>query len=513
MPIKPHHGIIGIITTGEASPYAWELPLADRLQTEFEVVLIESQELTNQAHLLKDGLYVVRSTLDSVVRRLTEIGANVILTCDIIDRSFPDHWIILPLNSSPINVAKIAKLFLYHQTLSERQFIPDMKIESATYAHSHSIWDNVQRFSSSLDDLSTFSERLRAGAQLLSDSLCGARVVRIGLQNEDGEYSLLKTDSHLSTSIEVSRNFITRLESGNLVFDASADDEIRMHLKRHNAKLIVSVRGKTSLLGWFLVAVDDYHQVFLNKPLAEKIAKHLGAVIDGREQITDLMSFKHAVHEGLDQLEIGVSILNKDGFPLVENAAARDASQKLGCSSAHLIPEMRAAIQKAKFGCPSDIILNNYAVHTSPWGNLNNGCVLQTRSRAADENNHLTTLDAWLKELHTTAKSLGMEFILAGGNVPDLMLVIPDGLSIESVCRFLSTGDVKPKMAVGYEATTRVVRFNFDQEYLEGFTSRPDIIQKPPPDIEVLYASLGRRVAIVLPLTDSKTSHTLTATM
>jgi hypothetical protein len=501
MPTNSRHDFVGIITSGEASASAWELALADRMSEEVEIVLVESHELADPASMSNKGLYILRSPTDSVLRTLEEIGAEVILVRDSSETSWPENWIILPFASSPSNVAKVANLFLRNRALSQLTFLPETKIDFATYSHGYSVWENVQRFSSSLDEMNTLPKRLKASARLLDDSLCGAHVVQTGLRDDDGEYSLVAAHGHSPSLVKANRSFVAELErSGNLVIDALAGGEVRSQLTRYNAELIVTVRGRESLFGWFLLAVEDYHQVFLNKPLAERIARHVGALVDGQEQIQELASFKHAICEGLDQVETGISILNKKGIALVENKAAREVSRRLGCRSAHLIPEVHTAIQKAKFGHPTETFLDNYAVRTSSWGSLNNGCVLQTRQHIAHEVRSVMALDAWIKECQTTARSVGLEINQGTGDWGPVMIAVPGKLSIESVCQFLLDENLSRKIVVGYEALARTIRLHFDQEFGESFTPQPETLRSPPPGVVIAYASLGRRLIIDLSL-------------
>jgi hypothetical protein len=264
----------------------------------------------------------------------------------------------------------------------------------------------------------------------------------------------------------------------------------------------VLLKGTELLLGWFLVAVEDYHQVFLNKPLAEKIALHSGVLFDWQKQIHEQSSFEHAVRDGLDQLDTGISILNKKGIALVENKAAREVSRKLGCRSAHLLPEVHKAIQKAKLGQPTEAFLNDFTVLASSWGSLNNGCVLQTRHCPARERGSLSTLDAWLKECKTLAKSLDLEITLAIEDGLQQIIEVPVDFRIESLCQFLLEGDISKRVVVSCEKSGRFIQLHFDQEFCEGSKSQPETLAPPPDGIGVFYASLGRRLVIEMPLGD-----------
>jgi hypothetical protein len=269
------------------------------------------------------------------------------------------------------------------------------------------------------------------------------------------------------------------------------------HLRENGAQILIPFPGHRNLVGWLLASFTDLVEATLGRGLLEQLAAYLQILIKQRDRVEEEAAWRLAVEAGLDEIDIGISILDKAGIPLLQNRVNREIECRLGSAIDGRLRPLHQALRLARGGKVAKASIGAFTYQVAPWGNLHNGCVLHGGPKAPGDE-AFAPLGDWLSELTGKAAAAGIKVRLPEV-LPDLALIDAPA-NVDEFVRALGGEKLAPEIHVSLACDEGSLSLRIDQEFIS--------MGDPPLSDQVTgcaleTSSLGRRFSFHLGQSDT----------
>jgi hypothetical protein len=459
------------------------------LLSEWSEVILASPAKISSLHFA--DLFIVHSCPLSDVNELRKSLAPVVLLGDDISMNVPDSWLVLPNGCTPSSIIRVTRA-LISEHKARLCKIEDL-FDNVLHAQAQKTWMTVAQATTSFSEEDTLAGWIKIGAELLETVVPGLRV-QAWTERVDGHYKLHHSRETESPTLLQDDLVNYVIELGNLtVVGPSTNNIISGHLQRCNSSFLIPITGHRELIGWILVSFEDRLRAIAAEPLLQPAVIFIQRLVTERDAAIQSTLWQNAIRSGLDQIDVGLSILDKSGVPMLENRASRLIGSQLGHSINGDFEPVQEALCSARAGTATTAYIDEFAVRVSPWGSLQNGCVFETRHQRSDHKFFSMPLSAWIIDLREWARTAGLQVTMSIDCESDPDIQLPAELTIELLVKFLKTGGWSSKIVMSSERHLGAFRLFFDQEMEDECVT---CLGAPPPGISVVTASLGRRVIL-----------------
>jgi hypothetical protein len=487
--------------------FALRAPTLTPLQSEIknllsdwsEVAVIRPEAISS---LLNGDIYIMDSCSKKALEELRKSLAAVIVLDDDRPLHIPESWLVLPRRCSPSSIVQIIGALLAERTARSSKF--ESLMDSAIRAQVQKTWSTAAQAAKSFCQEDTAAGWVKVSTELLEVTVPGL-CVRGWVGQNDAEYEFHgkhEDEPRASVHSKLANHIAT---FGNLIIaDHSTSDAISRHLRLHNSSLLIPLGGRTKLMGWILLSFRERWQSLIEFQLLEQVAVFIQMFAQERNAVVESAAWRNSILSGLYQTDVGISILDRAGIPLLENRASRVIGSRLGHALNDDFEAVHQAIHSARSGEPTTTMIDEFTVRVSPWGSLQNGCVLETKENNTYSKISCVPLKTWITDFCQRAKLAGLQVTLPMEAKGDASLQVPAEFAMESLVEFLHVEGWSPKIGVSWEACSDGYQVYVDQESEQG---RVTISLDAPLGTTVTDASIGRRLHLLTRLESRRTGE------
>jgi len=463
----------------------WMVELRRLLAEEGDVIVHGSSDLRDVAEneiLILNGESIPESAMAGIRDRV------VILLQDEKPTGLPDDWILLPRRCAPSAISAIVR----QVRLAGLRGKPALQeLEAVARAQSIQNWTGINRAMAQLQKAEWLAGWFHEAALVLETEIDDI-IIRgwVLCEGETPKWRARRSDRG-EIPIPLSLVGSVHEQHHQPLVDARRGLEIERHLRRGKGRFLVPFASENRLLGWFVVDFASSSQYLVGRQAFEQLASFLQASAQSRGALESRKRWEASVRSGLDEIDLGISILDKSGAAILANRAVKKINSRLAGTSDVRPAKLELAIQHARCGETTTARFDDIAVRVSPWGSLHNGCVLETvplkKKRGPD--------NQWIEDFFKAAKARGLDVVSSVPGSAAVQVSINDAPSIDELIDYLTREGCEKKVNVSLGSSGNSEWLFLDQEIRACRDARAD---DSPKGTKVRSAAVGRRIEIAL---------------